>query len=299
MAEAVESALAEKKHLIVEAGTGTGKTLAYLVPAILSGKRVVISTGTKNLQEQLFFKDIPFLEKHLGPLRACYMKGPRQLRLPPENLRRRKRAGAGGSGRGRRFSDDPSLGKDHRNRRSRRDQEAAREQLGVGQDGRARRAVQRPEVPAVRALLHHPHAPEGRRKRPDHRQPPPVLRRSRGEGRRARRDHPGLQRRDLRRSSRGGGCRRAVLRRIDFERPGGGSDARCGLARPSQAVRQRGAGPHSDHLDRPGRAVFWAVRTRRKAARDSARTRRSSKRTKKPIATCCGRWRWSRCNWSC
>lgn len=80
MAEAVESALAEKKHLIVEAGTGTGKTLAYLVPAILSGKRVVISTGTKNLQEQLFFKDIPFLARHLeaqqlGPLRVSYMKG--------------------------------------------------------------------------------------------------------------------------------------------------------------------------------------------------------------------------------
>lgn len=75
MAEAVESALADKKHLIVEAGTGTGKTLAYLVPAILSGKRVVVSTGTKNLQEQLFFKDIPFLEKHLGPLRVSYMKG--------------------------------------------------------------------------------------------------------------------------------------------------------------------------------------------------------------------------------
>src|ERR1700678_2300347 len=76
MAEAVEAALREKKHLIVEAGTGTGKTLAYLVPAILSGKRVVISTGTKNLQEQLFFKDIPFLEQHLGaPLRVCYMKG--------------------------------------------------------------------------------------------------------------------------------------------------------------------------------------------------------------------------------
>ena len=55
---------AEKRHLIVEAGTGTGKTLAYLVPAILSGKRVVISTGTKNLQEQLFFKDVPFLQKH-------------------------------------------------------------------------------------------------------------------------------------------------------------------------------------------------------------------------------------------
>src|SRR5579884_4452000 len=75
MAQEVESALNERRHLIVEAGTGTGKTLAYLVPAILSGKRVVISTGTKNLQEQLFFKDIPFLEKHLGPLRVTYMKG--------------------------------------------------------------------------------------------------------------------------------------------------------------------------------------------------------------------------------
>ena len=55
----------EKRHLIVEAGTGTGKTLAYLLPVIRSGKRVIISTGTKNLQEQLFFKDVPFLEQHL------------------------------------------------------------------------------------------------------------------------------------------------------------------------------------------------------------------------------------------
>ena len=76
MAEAVESALADKKHLIVEAGTGTGKTLAYLIPAILSGKRIVISTGTKNLQEQLFYKDIPFLQQHLStPIQVCYMKG--------------------------------------------------------------------------------------------------------------------------------------------------------------------------------------------------------------------------------
>jgi ATP-dependent DNA helicase DinG len=76
MAEAVESALAEKRHLIVEAGTGTGKTLAYLVPAILSGRRVVVSTGTKNLQEQLFYKDVPFLAQHFStPLRVCYMKG--------------------------------------------------------------------------------------------------------------------------------------------------------------------------------------------------------------------------------
>jgi ATP-dependent DNA helicase DinG len=80
MAQAVEQALAERRHLIVEAGTGTGKTLAYLVPAIRSGKRVIISTGTKNLQEQLFHKDIPFLEQALFPdgnrkLSVCYMKG--------------------------------------------------------------------------------------------------------------------------------------------------------------------------------------------------------------------------------
>jgi ATP-dependent DNA helicase DinG len=80
MAQAVERALEEKRHLIVEAGTGTGKTLAYLVPVIRSGKRVIISTGTKNLQEQLFHKDIPFLEQALfpngeGKLNVCYMKG--------------------------------------------------------------------------------------------------------------------------------------------------------------------------------------------------------------------------------
>ncbi|HEV2989534.1 MAG TPA: ATP-dependent DNA helicase [Candidatus Angelobacter sp.] len=75
MAEAVEQAIQERKHLIVEAGTGTGKTLAYLLPAIRSGERVIISTGTKTLQEQLFFKDVPFLEQHLGKLRVCYMKG--------------------------------------------------------------------------------------------------------------------------------------------------------------------------------------------------------------------------------
>ena len=80
MAQAVEQALEEKRHLIVEAGTGTGKTLAYLLPVIRSGKRVIISTNTKNLQEQLFFKDIPFLEQALfpdgeGKLSVCYMKG--------------------------------------------------------------------------------------------------------------------------------------------------------------------------------------------------------------------------------
>src|SRR5437660_2441809 len=80
MAEAVLRAFEQKHHLIVEAGTGTGKTLAYLVPAIAaacgSGARVVISTGTKNLQEQLMDKDIPFLQEILpAKFRAAVMKG--------------------------------------------------------------------------------------------------------------------------------------------------------------------------------------------------------------------------------
>src|SRR5579863_5596134 len=75
MSEEVESALENRRHLIAEAGTGTGKTLAYLVPAIRSGRRVVISTGTKNLQEQIFFKDIPFLKGLFPELRVTLMKG--------------------------------------------------------------------------------------------------------------------------------------------------------------------------------------------------------------------------------
>jgi len=75
MAKAVERAFAEHRHLIVEAGTGTGKTLAYLLPALRTGQRIIISTGTKALQDQLFFRDIPFLETLLGDLQVCYMKG--------------------------------------------------------------------------------------------------------------------------------------------------------------------------------------------------------------------------------
>ena len=76
MAELVEEAFRNKRHLIVEGGTGTGKTLAYLIPAILGGRRVVVSTATKSLQEQLYAKDIPFLQKNFAPeLKVAVMKG--------------------------------------------------------------------------------------------------------------------------------------------------------------------------------------------------------------------------------
>ncbi len=76
MAELAEQAFEKHQHTVIEAGTGTGKTLAYLIPAIRSGRRVVVSTATKSLQEQLFQKDVPFLQRHFAPnLKAAMMKG--------------------------------------------------------------------------------------------------------------------------------------------------------------------------------------------------------------------------------
>ncbi len=97
MADAVERALAGERHLVCEAGTGTGKTLAYLVPAILSGKKVVVSTATKALQEQIVTKDLPLLAHYTGlRVDALLVKGLSnylcrrrygEFRLSPEGLR--------------------------------------------------------------------------------------------------------------------------------------------------------------------------------------------------------------------
>lgn len=76
MAEAIENAIENKQKVLIEAATGTGKTFAYLIPAILAGKKILISTGTKNLQDQLFKKDIPELAKILKlPIKAALLKG--------------------------------------------------------------------------------------------------------------------------------------------------------------------------------------------------------------------------------
>ena len=76
MAHAVADCVEHGGTLLAEAGTGTGKTLAYLIPAILSGHRVIVSTGTKNLQEQIYFKDLPALQRALDVrFTAALMKG--------------------------------------------------------------------------------------------------------------------------------------------------------------------------------------------------------------------------------
>jgi len=76
MGVAVESSLQHNSQLIIEAGTGVGKTFAYLIPALLSGQKVVISTGTKHLQDQLYFKDLPTVLEILKlPVSTALLKG--------------------------------------------------------------------------------------------------------------------------------------------------------------------------------------------------------------------------------
>ncbi len=76
LAERIAAAMAGNQVLIAEAGTGTGKTYAYLVPALLSGGKVIVSTGTRNLQDQLFTRDIPTIRKALkSPLKVALLKG--------------------------------------------------------------------------------------------------------------------------------------------------------------------------------------------------------------------------------
>src|SRR6201994_1205502 len=76
MAERIASTIESRETLAVEAGTGTGKTFAYLVPALLSGARILVSTGTRTLQDQLFAKDLPLVGAALGrPAKVALLKG--------------------------------------------------------------------------------------------------------------------------------------------------------------------------------------------------------------------------------
>jgi ATP-dependent DNA helicase DinG len=96
MAERIAAALAGRQILTVEAGTGTGKTFAYLVPALLSGKRVLLSTGTRTLQDQLFAKDLPLVGAALGrPAKVALLKG-RSNYLCRHRLEQAERGASGG-----------------------------------------------------------------------------------------------------------------------------------------------------------------------------------------------------------
>ena len=92
MAEAIAHAIKTRGQLLAEAGTGTGKTFAYLVPALLSGGKVIISTGTKTLQDQLYQRDLPLVRDALRmPDHRRAARKAAQLRLPPSSRRGRRR----------------------------------------------------------------------------------------------------------------------------------------------------------------------------------------------------------------
>ena len=101
MAEAVGRAIDSGRHLVVQAGTGTGKSLAYVVPAVLSGRKVVVATATKALQDQLAEKDLPSVAAALRPaLLLRRAEGPEQLPLPPAGGRDRRPGGPAAARRG-------------------------------------------------------------------------------------------------------------------------------------------------------------------------------------------------------
>ena len=150
MAQLVERGILEGMHTIVEAGTGVGKSLAYLVPAMRSGKKVVLSTGTIALQEQLVHKDIPLVEAALGIAGARRAaQRPQPLPLPAEI-----RADARGAA-GRAVALDGALWEwaiAHRDRRPRRASlPAARRRMGAARCGRRR--VRRRVLPALPRLF--------------------------------------------------------------------------------------------------------------------------------------------------
>ena len=186
MAAAVARAFEDGGVLLAEAGTGTGKTLAYLVPAILSRQRVLISTGTKNLQEQIYFKDIPALRDALGvPFTATYMKG-RANYLCLHRLDQLSEAGPIAAAARRLSPDHPRVVGDApkpaiapRSRICRRTSPFWNDVVGH------RRDLPRHRVPALRRLLRDAHAPARGRVRRRDRQPSPAVRRRRGQAARA------------------------------------------------------------------------------------------------------------------
>ena len=151
MAEAIERAFNEKKHLIVEAGTGTGKTLAYLIPAIAESirkkKRIIISTGTKNLQEQLMEKDIPFLQKVVPTkFSAAYMKGRSNYACLYRLHKNGDQPVLDGMRSDRSFSACSRMVARYKNRRPRRAYLSARKSFILEPDKRQKRDLHRPKM---------------------------------------------------------------------------------------------------------------------------------------------------------
>ena len=240
MAAAVATILDDGGVLLAEAGTGTGKTMAYLVPAILSGHRVLVSTGTKNLQEQIFAKDVPVLREALGvPFTATCMKGRANYLCLHRLAEYRSRQEV----KGRRLAPDDAiflpiieqLGAADPDRRPRRAGRAARGPGAVARGVGHRRDLPGQRLPALQRVLRDADAAARRRVRRRHRQPPPAVRRRRGARERLRRGDSVVPAPGRRRGAPARGRRHAVLRRRGEQPPG----RRPGARRRGDGARLR------------------------------------------------------------
>ena len=243
------------------------------MPAILSRQRVLVSTGTKNLQEQIFFKDLPVLRDALGiPFTATYMKGRGNYlclhrfeafrRDPASRALRRARTAGGPDRTGRRGTETGD----------RAEVEDLPEDLGVlERDRRHVRELPGLDVPALPGLLRHPDAPARRRVGPRHRQPPPALRRCLGPAERVRRGHSRVRVCGHRRGAPARGRRHAVLRHRGQQLPPRGSRAgrRPAARRPRGPRRSDGSRAAGDRRA-CGTAALRVLHGARAAARRAA-----------------------------
>ena len=179
MAEVVHDAFEQHHHAVVEAGTGTGKTLAYLIPAICSGRRVVISTATKSLQEQLYQKDVPFLQKHFAPnLKVAVMKGRSNFLCHARVHQMADQPLLKGMEEIDAFRQIREWSTADRNRRPQRAHLPLRRFRSVDQARRPPGHLHRAEVRPLQQMFCHRHAPACQGSRSHHRQPSFVFRRS-------------------------------------------------------------------------------------------------------------------------
>ena len=250
--------------LLAEAGTGTGKTLAYLVPAILSGHRVLVSTGTKNLQDQIYHKDLPALREALDvPFTATYMKGRgnylclHRFDAIREDDQPRSAVDLAYLETLREWATQTETG-------DRAEVEDLPDDLPLWHEiSASSENCIGTECPTVSRLLRHADAAKRGRIRPGHREPPSALRRRGRSTERVRRGDPLVCLRRDRRGPPAGGRRNAVLRC----RPQQLSARRAGAKLPT-CTRRGAAGGRRDGGRReevrgprggPGAGLFWSA----------------------------------------
>ena len=279
LAAHVAQAIETRGALVAEAGTGVGKTFAYLVPLLLSGRRALVSTATKSLQDQLFLRDLPRLCDALGlPVTLALLKGRssylclQRLQMARQGDRAARPLGAAHAGAGR------GLGAGHAQRRPGRDRRAGRALAGDPAGQLDARQLPGQRMPAVQGLPRDAGAARGHGCRRGGGQPPPVLRRHGAARQRRGRAAAHGGRGGVRRGAPAGRGRRAV----PGHEPGHGAADR---------LRARPAGHRAAAGARPARLACAGRRAGTGGAAAAAAVRRAAARAARRDQAALGRAR--------